>query len=145
MRTDVRHGARGFSLIEALIALFILSVGLLSVAQLMMVSLDRSEAAKYDSKAIQLAQAKVEELRLLFGRSVDSGQTPPDLSTGSHGPITVELENPDNRIQNHRRFQVSWNVTDLDAGQKAVVVTVTPVAAGPYHTEIITLTTRLTP
>jgi type IV pilus modification protein PilV len=145
MLIDVQDRDRGFSLIEALIALFILSVGLLSVAQLMMVSLDRSEAAKYDTKAVQLAQAKVEELRLLFGRSVDSGQTPEDLSAGSHGPITVELENPDDRIQNQRSFQVSWDVQELDAGQKTVVVTVTPVTGNPHQTEIITLTTRLTP
>ncbi len=143
MSTDLK--TRGFSLIEALIALFILSIGLLAVAQLMMVSLDRSESAKYDTKAIQIAQAKVEELRHLFGRSVATGESPADLSVGSHGPATVQLESPEDRIQSQRSFQVSWKVQDLGAGQKAVVITVTPAVNIPHQTETITVTTQLTP
>lgn len=135
----------GFSLLEAVIALFILTVSLLSVAQLMILSLDKSEFAKSDTKAIQLAQAKAEELRQLYGRSVATSQSVADLSAGSHGPVTVILDSPEDRIQGQKNFQVSWTIQNLTAGQKAVSVTVAPAIINPRQSETITLTTRFSP
>jgi type IV pilus assembly protein PilV len=51
-------GSRGFSLIEALIGFFILSIGMLGVASLQGVSLKASQASVYGS----VAMMKVEEL-----------------------------------------------------------------------------------
>jgi type IV pilus assembly protein PilV len=55
--------SKGFSLIEVLIALVILSVGLLSVGGLMMTSIKTNAFGNQFTQATALAQAKMEEFR----------------------------------------------------------------------------------
>ena len=55
--------SRGFSLIEVLISLVVLSVGLLSVGQLMLTSLTTAAYGNHYTQATALAQAKMEEFR----------------------------------------------------------------------------------
>lgn len=136
----------GFTLIEAMVAIFILTVGLLSLGQLMLVSLDKSEFAKYDTKAVHLAQAKLEELRTLFGAQVANGGLPlSDLAAGSHGPETVVLRSKSGSLQGTISFQVSWQVVDLSSGRKTISVTVAPVNANQLRNDVLTLATNLTP
>jgi Tfp pilus assembly protein PilV len=135
----------GFSLIEAMIAMVILTVGLLSIAQLVLVSLDKSEFAEYDVKAINVAQGKIEELRGLFGQQVESGVADADLSEGSHGPVTVSLQTSDGRIQGQLDFQVSWQVQNLAGGRRQVAVSVSPAVQNPRRSETITFTTYFSP
>ena len=136
---------RGFSLIEAMVALLILTISLLALAQLMFVSLDKSQFANYDTKAIHLAQAKVEELRNLFGWQISSGQDASDLTAGSHGPETIALQAAGETLQGQRNFQVSWQVTNLAGGRKSVAVTVAPVIANPRQNETLTINTDFAP
>lgn len=119
-------GEQGFTLIEGICAIFILTISLLSLAQLMMVGLERYEFARYDTKAVNLAQAKVEELRTQFSWQIESGGTAADLAPGSHGPESVVLNEAEGSLQGSRSFSLSWNVTNLAGGQKAVTVTVRP-------------------
>lgn len=56
-------GAQGFSLLEVLVAQALLSVGLLSVAQLFGVAMLRNTDARVQSLAVTLAQGKMESLR----------------------------------------------------------------------------------
>lgn len=136
---------KGFTLVEALVALFFLSISLMALAQLMLVSLDKTEFSKYDTKAINLAQAKLEELRTQFGWEIDTGQDSADLTAGSHGPDTVTLDLPDATLQGMRSFRVSWRITDMASGQKAVSVTVVPQTVNPRQTESITVDTIMAP
>jgi prepilin-type N-terminal cleavage/methylation domain-containing protein len=140
-----RESERGFTLIEAMIAMFILTISLLAVAQLMMVALDKTEFAKYETKAVHLAQAKVEELRSLFGRQVETGETADELVAGAHGPEAVQLPTPQGSLQGLLNFQVRWEVADLLGGQKAVSVTVTPLFPNPRQTETLSIATRFSP
>ncbi len=55
--------SRGFSLIEVLISLVVLSVGLLSVGQLMLTSVTTTAYGNHYTQATALAQAKMEEFR----------------------------------------------------------------------------------
>jgi len=135
----------GFSLLEALIAMSLLTISLLALAQLMLVSLDKTEFAKYDTKAINLAQAKLEELRTQFGWEIQTGQSASELAAGSHGPETITFDLPENTIQGIRFFQVSWAVTDLASGQKTVSVSVSPQNGNPLQSETITVSTNLAP
>lgn len=57
------HSQRGVSLIEALIALVIMAVGILSIAKLNTFLIDVGGQAKARAQAVQLAEAKVEEWR----------------------------------------------------------------------------------
>ena len=55
--------SQGFSLIEVLVALVVLSVGLLSVGGLMMTSIKTNAYGNHFTQATALAQAKMEEFR----------------------------------------------------------------------------------
>jgi prepilin-type N-terminal cleavage/methylation domain-containing protein len=86
MRTD----ARGFSLIETLVATAIVVVGLSGLAQLFIISSAVNGGAKSASMATILAQDKLEELLALTGSSF-RGEDYLDaygrrLGTGAHAP-----------------------------------------------------------
>jgi prepilin-type N-terminal cleavage/methylation domain-containing protein len=145
MTTKPRNQQAGFTLIEAMIAMFILTVSLLALAQLMLVSLDKTQFSNYDTKAVNLAQSKLEELRTAFGWEVESGGNSDLLATGTHGPETITLPARSGTLQGIRNFQISWQVTDLTSGRKSISVTVTPLAGNPRQSESITITTYLAP
>lgn len=145
MKNESRKRQAGFTLIEAMIAMFILTVSLLSLAQLMIVSLDKTQFANFDTKAVGLAQSKLEELRNAFGSEVETGNPSDLLASGSHGPETVTLTVPDNTLQGMRDFRVSWEVADLAAARKSVSVTVAPVRTNPRQSDSITITTLFAP
>jgi len=54
---------RGFSLIEVMVAVFVLSIGLLGMAALMATSLRNNQSADYRSQAVNLAYDQLEMLR----------------------------------------------------------------------------------
>ena len=55
---------KGFTLIEILIAMAIFSIGILSVASLLMSSMHNNTNANFVTEATMLARAKMEELKL---------------------------------------------------------------------------------
>jgi prepilin-type N-terminal cleavage/methylation domain-containing protein len=57
--------ARGFSLVEVIVAMLVLSVGLISVAQLFAVSTKGNTAARANTFTVMLAEQKMEQLRAL--------------------------------------------------------------------------------
>jgi prepilin-type N-terminal cleavage/methylation domain-containing protein len=57
--------ARGFSLVEVIVAMLVLSVGLISIAQLFAVSTKGNTAARANTFTVMLAQQKMEQLRAL--------------------------------------------------------------------------------
>jgi Tfp pilus assembly protein PilV len=91
---------RGFTLLEALIALLVTAFGLLAIAGMQSTLSRNSDIAKQRSEAVRLAQAKMEELRGFDGvlaasgvafsyatGVVDSG-TPETLGAGSNATFT---------------------------------------------------------
>ena len=90
MRTD----ARGFSLIETLVATTIVVVGLSGLAQLFIVSSAVNGGAKSASMATILAQDKMEELLALTGCSFGDSDYLDTygrrLGTGAHAPAGTQ-------------------------------------------------------
>jgi len=76
-----KMGVRGFSLIEMLISLVILSVSLLAIASLMAMTTRNNASGTQMTEAINLAQDKIEELgvtpsgNLLAGADQKKGST----------------------------------------------------------------------
>lgn len=137
--------AAGFTLIEALAALLILTISLLALAQLMLVALHQHEFAKSDAKALNLAQAELEELRNLYAWEIDSGQAAEPLTPGLHGPESVVLSAPEGTLQGILGFQVSWQVIELGSGRKELQVSVSPLNTHPWQSDTVTLSTRFAP
>jgi type II secretory pathway pseudopilin PulG len=127
---------QGFTLIEALIAMCILTFGLLAAGQIIYVALSSASLARSQGSAAIVAQGKLAFLADLYGRDPNAE----DLSIGGHGPEQVEVVNPAARnVLN--RYSVTWTVSTVsDHGTSRVItarlvlVTVTPVdTAGSAH------------
>src|SRR5262249_52136198 len=80
---------RGFSLIEVLVATLVLSVGLISIAQLFALSTKGNTAARANTFTVMLAQQKMEQLRALTWGFDTVGLPVSDFSTDTPavGPL----------------------------------------------------------
>lgn len=67
-----RHHQRGLTLVEALIAFLILSLGMLAVVRLQPELRQHAEAARQRSEATRIAQQDIEALRSLGATSLDT-------------------------------------------------------------------------
>lgn len=103
-----RKGSKGFSLIESMIALLVMSTGLLAIAQLMLVTFSGPTLARSKSTAAMVAG---EKLRFLAARY---RLNPADaaLTLGTHGPEQVSIRNP-NDGGTLNRFNVQWTVSNV--------------------------------
>lgn len=102
------RGQEGFTLVESLIALFILCFGLLAVGQLLFSAMAGPALARSKDSATRVAENKMEFLADAYRQNPDGT----DLTLGNHGPETVTLLNPvDGRTLN--RYEVRWTVSDV--------------------------------
>jgi len=134
IRDSLIHAAEsseGLTILETLIAILILSFGLLAMGQLMYAAMGSASLARSKTSASIAAQNKLEFLADLYRHSPSAS----DLKSGSHGPQQVQVANPvDGTILN--RYGISWtvgNVADPRAGKvlpaKKVTLTITPIDA----------------
>lgn len=129
MKLNRNRKQDGFTLIEAMVAIVIITTGLLMLTHLMVVSIVLHERTESDIKSTQLAQAKMESLKAQFSNSLLGGTLPGDLASGFHGPETMMIQtDDDSNTQNYLYFNVSWNITDLAGGQKQVDLSVSPIS-----------------
>ena len=140
---------QGFSLIEIMMALAILTFGLLAAGQLIYVSLGSGSLARSKGTAAITAQNKLEYLSDLYRRNPNA----PDLALGTHGPQQIQVLNPiDGTILNN--YNVAWTLTNvvdprpdkaLDA--RLVSVAITPIQSDgsvnmrPFLNKAVTVTT----
>ena len=118
--------AEGFSLIETMIGVFILTFGLLATGQLLFLTMSSSSLARSKGNATIVAQNQLESLADLYRQS----PTDANLTAGSHGPNQVAVTATDGTIVN--RFNVAWTVSSVVTNGKTlkalqVVATVTPI------------------
>jgi len=123
---------KGFGLIEVMVALFVLTFGLLATGQLFFIASGSGSLAGSKGSAAIFAQNTLESLAALYQQNPSAE----DLAPGGHGPREFQATNPaDETVLN--RYAVSWIVSPvpdprpakaLDA--KLVRVTVTPISMG---------------
>jgi prepilin-type N-terminal cleavage/methylation domain-containing protein len=123
---------RGFGLLEIMIALVVLTVGLLSAGKLLFVAASSASLARSKGTAAIAAQDALESLAALYQQNPSAA----DLTLGRHGPRQTQVVNPvDESILN--RYSITWNVSSvpdprpgkrLDA--KLVAITITPTLPG---------------
>ncbi len=119
---------RGFSLIEMMIASFVLVIGVISVASLIGYSISSNYMAKNDTIATSAAERELERLRSLgFSSLTDGGST-----LGSDGKISfsgsavigysdsVSLTDSD-QIGRTVNYDVRWNITTVNGMKKLTI------------------------
>lgn len=105
-----RSDAAGFSLVEALVALFMIGLLLLGIAQMMGTSLQLQKASEDLVGATALAEHKLEELRNEDYVTLAAG--------GSLGADSVGyFDSPDVDGDGNAEFNRRWQITDLGPGK----------------------------
>ena len=135
----------GFTLIETLIAMTLLAVSLLGLGQLILVALNQNKFAEYNTKAVEVATGKIEELQGLYNWQIQSGETAQQLTSGTHGPVALDLPQSEETVQGIRSFLVTWEVVDLTGGQKAITVWVSPIQQNRLRNKTVILTSHFSP
>lgn len=100
MSTNPERGERGFTLVETLIAMVILTVGLVSMAELMAITLRMQMLGRNETAAIRLVQSKIDELV-----AVDFANA--TVAVGGSLDADVANYNDDPADGFHRRWQIA--------------------------------------
>ena len=112
-----RSNARGFTLIEALIALLVLSFGMLAIAGFQVTLTRSSDIAKQRSEATRLAQQKMEELRTYGQVAADPASPPAHKFNYTENVVSYTVATPERPvvgpdiITSNATFTRTWSVT----------------------------------
>ena len=132
---------QGFSLIECMMAVAILSITMLGVIQLFGISIRQSSFARYNTLAVVVAQDKLEQLQAEYNYEWETGAPAASLTDGPHGPETVILQAPAGSGTGDREFEVSWDVDVSGTGlSKSVTATVAPDVVNEFETKTLSMT-----
>jgi len=140
---------KGFSLMEMMIAMAVMTISLMGLAQLMTVAFQQSSFARYNTMAIEVVHKKFEQLRTRYSNELETATSDSNLTAGSHpsgspGYETVTLTAPTNSAMADIQFQVSWAVA-VSGNQKTVTVTVDPMVANDRISRTSTASTIFAP
>ncbi len=152
MKEENRQTQGGFSLLEMLIAVTVLGISLLGLAQLLGLAIQQNGQARLDTASMEVARGKLEELKTIYNWQMETGLLSSELTAGLHGPEVVELPN----VQEHfgiRRLYVQWLVSDQTIFRKNVQIFVRPTpeylsevdTAQEYLEKTTKISTSLTP
>jgi prepilin-type N-terminal cleavage/methylation domain-containing protein len=118
--TPALSDQRGFTLIEAMVAMFICCVGLMAMAELMAVTLRMQQLGRNSTQASRLAQDKVDELTTV-------GFLDARMACG--GSLTADQANHNDRPAEATNYKRRWVVSagpDAQVSLRAVTVRVIP-------------------
>ena len=108
----ISNKSRGFTLIEILIALFILGFALLALAGLMVTTTRNNSFGGRMTEAATFAQSKLEELQAMPTDDIASGN---DLKTGSQGgqytrnwTVITTTDNDSKTITKQINLTITW-------------------------------------
>lgn len=124
-RQSAARREAGFTLIEALIAIVILSFGLIAITNLMLVAATSNTVANQSTAATSIASAQLEQLKALT--FADAGLT----AGGSVVSDTAYVS--DTPVAGVGVIHTRWQIVDVDATTKYIVVRSegTGLLAGP--------------
>jgi prepilin-type N-terminal cleavage/methylation domain-containing protein len=106
MSTSSDNSERGFTLIEVLIAMVILTVGLVSMAELMAITLRMQMMGRNETIAVRLVQSKIDELVALdFDNLPSSALVAVSPANSLDTDVAGYNDDPDPDF--HRRWQIS--------------------------------------
>lgn len=131
MNNRLSADAAGFSLIEVLVAMLVVTIGLVSMAQLLAVTTIMHSDARRTSMATELGQAKLDELMKLDLDTAAAVQITPDETDSLAANVTNYYDTPDDTIT--RRWKVEEGPTD---DTRIITMKVISAGARQYGSEI---------
>ena len=139
MKQIKKSSAKGFSLIECMIALGFLAITMLGVMQLFGVSVRQNSFARYNTMAVVVAQECLEGLQTEYNNEWESGFVSANLTAGTHGPQMFTLPSPAGSGSGDRNFEVTWTV-NVNGPAKTVTASVVPLLANDMESKTMTMT-----
>ena len=121
----------GFTLIEVMIAMLVVTVGLVSMAQLMAVTTVMHSDARQTSLGTELAQAKLDELMKLNLNSAPAVQVTPDDEDSLNENVANYFDEPSDTIT--RRWKVEDGPT---SNTRIITMRVVNNAARQYGSQV---------
>ena len=125
----------GFTLIENMLAVAVLAISVLALGQLMSVAVRQNAFTRVETMSTAIAQEKLESLRAVYNKELETETASDDLTAGSHGPQMRTMVAPPGSSMGDSDFQVSWTVT-IAGTRKTVDVTVAPQGAGELNSDL---------
>jgi prepilin-type N-terminal cleavage/methylation domain-containing protein len=119
-----RRSARGFTLIEVMIALGILAVGLLSVAAAQLYAMRGGSSGRHTSSAAVVAHSQLENFQRIDFTDAALDATAGVFVAAPENPFDTVVQTPDGDAV-EMTYTLSWRIADLDATRKAIDVRVT--------------------
>jgi prepilin-type N-terminal cleavage/methylation domain-containing protein len=116
---------KGFSLLETLVAVTVLGISLLGLAQLLGIAIQQNDLVRLNTMSIEVARGKLEELKSAYNIQVASGTPASSLTDGAHGPETVYLP-PGNQYFGLRTLKLGWKVSSVSTIRKDIEIIVQP-------------------
>ena len=139
MKTIKKSSAKGFSLIECMIALGFLAVTMMGVMQLFTVSVRQNSFARDNTMAVVVAQECLEGLQTEYNNEWESGVVSANLAAGNHGPQMFTLPSPAGSGSGDRDFEVTWTV-DINGPSKTVTASVVPLLVNDMESKTMNMT-----
>lgn len=142
--------AAGFSVLEMVVAIAVIGVSLLGLAQLLSVAIQQNDFARYSTIGIEVARGKLEELKAAYNRQIETGALQDSLSDGEHGPENIVLPSYSSAY-GFRTLAVKWWVDSPSAARKNIRISVWPAGVATdesfntQRSKAITINTALTP
>jgi prepilin-type N-terminal cleavage/methylation domain-containing protein len=124
-RLNVRSLERGMTMVELMMALVVLSIGLLGLAAIFPAGRRFTNRDRLMTTATDLAEQKMEQLRTL-------SYSDPDLTIGTHPTASGET------VGNNNRFVRWWTITQIATDLRCADVRVTWAAVRPETARVLT-------
>jgi type II secretory pathway pseudopilin PulG len=132
---------RGFTLVEAMVAMVICTIGLVSMAELMAVTLRLQQLGRNSTSAVRLAQDKVDELMALNFATGASIQCGGSLDNDTNANYNDQPEDFEGNPQGYRRRWLVAAGPDGDLRLRTVTVRVIPIVTDSRTVRSFDLTT----
>lgn len=137
--------SRGFTLLESLIAIFVLAIGLLGLAQLLGIAITQSGTSREMTMATSVAVDQMERLKATYNDDLRNSRNSADLTAGNHGPSTVKLAAAPGTNQGDYEFLVSWTVVNSGNEKKVTLTVEHPKVTDVMHHRSVQLISYMAP
>lgn len=111
MNQLIPDNKNGFTLIEVLIAIVILSIGLLGIGQMQLMGIRGNASASTFSEAAAFGQDKMEELINLPYTHTDLSDTNGDGTAGLDAIASSDADGSESQIgATNKQYDITWNI-----------------------------------